>query len=302
MTAPSRLRIVRLCEMSGTWSRPPRSAVRLAGSRSQTSASTPPSTSTTSIWSSGQMTTGADEAELAAVGEHHDLTARAADHGELDRRHRDAGRRETGSRVEAVGSEERLVGVEVLRSCRAARCLRRRRAEGGRGRPGRRARRCRPRASATAARLCVTTRASRSGSMWRSMCDHRRARAQEDGVVRLDHGGGGPGDAVLLGRVGHGVLFVAIGSSVSCLPAHGAAVGAGEHALLFEEPEVAADRDLRRRRGPRSGWSTRTAGWCSEGSDDARAPFGRQHLANVLNWTKGSSFETPDAPNDHDSA
>ena len=205
------------------------------------------------------MTTGADEAELAAVGEHHDLAARAADHGELDRRHGDARRRQTRPGVEAVGSEERLVGVEVLDHVE---------------RPGA-LDRVELRAVEAAQKDELEPQAPRLGGRRQAVGDdarlevggdvtqhvhHGRARAEEHGVARLDHGGGGPGDAVLFGRVGRRRSLRRRARRSSCR-------------LRTAPPWVRArmpscSRSLRSRRmviseTPRSSLSavTRTAGW-----------------------------------------
>ena len=81
------------------------------------------------------------------------------------------------------------------------------------------------------------------------------------------------------------------------LPAHGAAVRAGQHAFLFEQPEVAADGYLR---------DAEILAECGdphgalrpEPRDDARAPLGGQHLANV--WSGQPAL--PPSSSNHDRA
>ena len=57
---------------------------------------------------------GSHPADPAGVHEHHHLTERAPDHGEIDLRHRHAGRGEPSADVEVVRTEERLVGVHPV--------------------------------------------------------------------------------------------------------------------------------------------------------------------------------------------
>ena len=118
----------------------------------------------------------------------------------------------------------------------------------------------------------------------------RRARAEEHGVARFDHGGGGPGDALLLGRVGDDVLLV--GRFVGEVPAaHGATVRAGQDAFLLEEPQVAADGDLGDAEVFAEGGDAHGP-VSSEPGDDPRAPFGGEHLAHV---GSGQSAPSPRA-------
>ena len=246
--------------------------------RSQTSASMPPSTSDDVDLVEGADDDRAHEVELGGVGQHDDLAARAADHGELDARRGDARGREAGPGVEEVGAQERLVGVEMLDHVERPGAL-----DGVEGGAVEAAEQ--HELEAHAARLGGGREAGRDDSRFELRVDvaqhvhHGRARAQKDRVARFDHGGGGARDAVLLGGVRDGVVFVAR-QVRRLVAAHGAAVGAGEDAFLLEEHEVAADGDL----GDAEVFAQRVdphGGLRPQGSDDARAPFGRQHLPNV---------------------
>ena len=62
--------------------------------------------------------------------------------------------------------------------------------------------------------------------------------------------------------------------------AHRAAVGAGQHAFLLEQHEVAADGDLGDAEVFAEGGDAHGA-LCPERGDDARAPLGGQHLAHI---------------------
>ena len=113
------------------------------------------------------MTTAPTRLELAAVGEHHDLAARAPDHGELEAGGGDARRGQAGPHVDAVGAQEGLVGIELLDHVERPGTLDR--VELGAVEAAQKDELdAQPRAAATAARLGVTMRASRLGSMWRT--------------------------------------------------------------------------------------------------------------------------------------
>ena len=221
-----------------------------------------------------------DEPDLVAVGEHHDLAARAPDHGELDAGHGHERRGEAGAGVQAVGAQERLVRVEAADHVDGPGAL-----DGVEAGPVQAAEE--DELDVETLGLCGGRQAVGDDARLEGrvhVAKHGRdggARAQEHRVPGLDHGCRGSGDARLLLGVrlgGTGRIELLLGGGPP--HEHRAAVRAAQHALAVQQLEVAADGDL----GDAEDVAERghlDDALLMQCLHDARAALGRQHLRCV---------------------